>query len=123
MDGFQSTLSLAHIPPLNLFTSVLKLHALFQQKKGCLNTCILPTQFSLPIDTPPSTPKAASLSLLSTFSPLTTLSASTHYNTSALPGLPQWPKSLPFAATDENIPILEQYLLEQFCNTTFNNSI
>ena len=42
--------------------------------------------------------------------------------TSATPQLLQCPTKLPFPATDENIPELEQYLLDQFRNTTFNHS-
>ena len=42
--------------------------------------------------------------------------------TSTTPQLPQRPTKLPFHATDENIPKLEQYLLDQFCKTTFNRS-
>ena len=42
--------------------------------------------------------------------------------TSTTPQLPQRPTKLPFHATGENIPKLEQYLLDQFCNRTFNCS-
>ena len=38
------------------------------------------------------------------------------------PQLPQQPLTLPHLATPENIPKLEQYLLDQFHDTTFNRS-
>ena len=43
--------------------------------------------------------------------------------TSATPQVPQHPTKLPFPATDEHIPKVEQYLLDQFCTTTFNRSV
>ena len=83
-NGHQSKLSLAHIPPLNLFTPVTKLHFYFS-KKDCLDTHILPPQFPLPKDIPLSTATAASLSPPSTSSPPTMQSASTHCSTCVLP--------------------------------------
>ena len=54
--------------------------------------------------------------------PLAPADTTTPSTSTTHPQLPQQPSRLPHLATAENIPRLEKYLLDQFCDTTFNHS-
>ena len=103
-----------------------KVDHFYFSKKGCQETNILPPQFSYPMDTQ-NAPAAIATSTEPPSIEHKHLNSNLDPNfsdapASATPQLPQRPTKLPFPATDGNIPKVEQYLLDQFCNTTFNCS-
>ena len=103
-----------------------KVDHFYFSKKQCQETNILPPQFPYPMDT-----QNAPAAVITSIEPPSiqhkhlTLNLDPNFSnvpTSTTPQLPQRPTKLPFHATGENIPKLEQYLLDQFHNTTFNCS-
>ena len=92
-------------------------------KKGWLDIHILPSRFPYQMDiansahTSPASVATASTTQIKPPADTTTLSTSTTHLQ-----LPQQPLTLPHPATPENILKLEQYLLDQFCDMTFNCS-
>lgn len=100
-----------------------KVDRFYFSKKGCLDIYISPSQFPYPMDiansahSSPASVAAAATTQIKPPADTTTPSTSTTH-----PQLPQQPSTLPHPATPENIPKLEQYLLDQFHDTTFNCS-
>ena len=76
---------------------------IYFSKKGCLDVSILPPSFPFPM--------ASNESIHA---------ISTHQNHLTTVSLPVRPLQLPYAPTEENIPKLEQFLINQFRDTAFN---
>ena len=77
-----------------------KVDRIYVSRKGCTELNILPDTFPFPMTT--------------------NVSSITTDNTDAAEKFPYCPQEIPFQPTDENIPKLKQYLLDQFAQTTFN---
>ena len=99
-----------------------KADRIYFSKQGCVALKLLHPEFPKPM------PQVAAVSKQSQPSP----DQNTATKPKPLPNtnnlhcettLPQRPTMLPFPPTEENIPKLKQYLLDQFSETTFNQSI
>ena len=86
-----------------------KVDRIYFSKKGCLETNILPPSFPYPM----STERIAAL-----LDKGPTLSEEDNQSSHTPP--PKKPASLPFPATEENIPKFEEYLIKQFKSSAFN---
>ena len=84
-----------------------KVDKIYLSHKGCTDTNILPTSFPYPMFNNPT------VSSISTSDPKTNQLQRTP---------PPRPDKLPHPPTEENIPLLEKFILDQFNDTAFNKS-
>ena len=80
-----------------------KVDKIYFSHQGCTDTNIIPKSFPYPMIYPSTTS-------------ISSITTSTHEPP------PVKPAKLPYPPTEDNVPLLEQYLLKQFNNTAFNKS-